>query len=104
MILLELLCSRYRVFLGHKQYFVSSDVGGGKMQWYAFYNEPAGGADDANGMLLYVYEIWLLISTHSVNVKFSIVNFICGKAENKVESDAHGIIISAFKGTYFENI
>ncbi|KVI02687.1 hypothetical protein Ccrd_019024 [Cynara cardunculus var. scolymus] len=33
---------RYRVFLGHKQYFVSSDVGGGKMQWYAFHNEPAG--------------------------------------------------------------
>lgn len=35
----------YRVFLGHKQYFVSSDVGYGKMQWYAFYNEPAGGVD-----------------------------------------------------------
>lgn len=39
----------YRVFLGHKQYFVSSDVGGGKMQWYAFYNEAPGGVDDANG-------------------------------------------------------
>lgn len=35
----------YRVFLGHKQYFVSSDVGAGKMQWYAFYKEPAGGVD-----------------------------------------------------------
>ena len=35
----------YRVFLGNKQYFVSSDVGGGKMQWYAFHNEPAGGED-----------------------------------------------------------
>eukprot|EP00245_Coleochaete_scutata_P014239 TRINITY_DN600_c0_g1_i1.p1 TRINITY_DN600_c0_g1~~TRINITY_DN600_c0_g1_i1.p1 ORF type:complete len:696 (-),score=179.34 TRINITY_DN600_c0_g1_i1:284-2371(-) len=35
----------YRVFLGNKQYFVSSDVGYGKMQWYAFYNEPAGGSD-----------------------------------------------------------
>ncbi|GJP63099.1 hypothetical protein CLOP_g20180 [Closterium sp. NIES-67] len=35
----------YRVFLGHRQYFVSSDVGYGKMQWYAFYNEPAGGSD-----------------------------------------------------------
>ncbi|CAI7743168.1 unnamed protein product [Closterium sp. NIES-53] len=35
----------YRVFLGHRQYFVSSDVGFGKMQWYAFYNEPAGGSD-----------------------------------------------------------
>lgn len=35
--------------MGHKQYFVSSDVGGGKMQWYAFYNEAPGGVDDANG-------------------------------------------------------
>ncbi|XP_022857097.1 zeaxanthin epoxidase, chloroplastic-like [Olea europaea var. sylvestris] len=39
----------YRVFLGHKQYFVSSDVGGGKMQWYAFHNEPAGGIDVLRG-------------------------------------------------------
>ncbi|KAK4488388.1 hypothetical protein RD792_004150 [Penstemon davidsonii] len=39
----------YRVFLGHKQYFVSSDVGGGKMQWYAFYNEAPGGVDVPNG-------------------------------------------------------
>lgn len=35
----------YRVFLGNAQYFVSSDVGGGKMQWYAFHKEPAGGTD-----------------------------------------------------------
>lgn len=39
----------YRVFLGHKQYFVSSDVGQGKMQWYAFYNEAAGGVDPPGG-------------------------------------------------------
>eukprot|EP01018_Ginkgo_biloba_P033274 Gb_12152 [translate_table: standard] len=38
----------YRVFLGYKQYFVSSDVGGGKMQWYAFHNEPAGSVDRPN--------------------------------------------------------
>lgn len=37
------------MFLGHKQYFVSSDVGGGKMQWYAFYNEAPGGVDAPNG-------------------------------------------------------
>jgi zeaxanthin epoxidase len=36
--------------LGHKQYFVSSDVGAGKMQWYAFHQEPAGGVDTPNGM------------------------------------------------------
>ena len=30
---------------GHKQYFVSSDVGDGKMQWYGFHEEAAGGED-----------------------------------------------------------
>lgn len=39
----------YRVFLGNKQYFVSSDVGGGKIQWYAFHEERAGGFDAPNG-------------------------------------------------------
>ncbi|WCJ31140.1 Zeaxanthin epoxidase chloroplastic [Euphorbia peplus] len=51
----------YRVFLGHKQYFVSSDVGAGKMQWYAFHNEPAGGVDSPNGKkerLLKIFEGW----------------------------------------------
>ncbi|KAK7367540.1 hypothetical protein VNO80_09553 [Phaseolus coccineus] len=51
----------YRVFLGHKQYFVSSDVGAGKMQWYAFHQEPAGGADILNGKkerLLKMFEGW----------------------------------------------
>ncbi|XP_062014540.1 zeaxanthin epoxidase, chloroplastic-like [Rosa rugosa] len=51
----------YRVFLGHKQYFVSSDVGAGKMQWYAFHKEPAGGADAPNGKkerLLKIFDGW----------------------------------------------
>ncbi|XP_024974379.1 zeaxanthin epoxidase, chloroplastic [Cynara cardunculus var. scolymus] len=48
----------YRVFLGHKQYFVSSDVGGGKMQWYAFHNEPAGGSDKADGKKERLLEIF----------------------------------------------
>ncbi|KAE7999617.1 hypothetical protein FH972_004025 [Carpinus fangiana] len=51
----------YRVFLGHKQYFVSSDVGAGKMQWYAFYNEAPGGVDGPNGKkerLLKIFEGW----------------------------------------------
>jgi len=39
----------YRVFLGYKQYFVSSDVGSGKTQWYAFHYEPAGSVDPPNG-------------------------------------------------------
>jgi hypothetical protein len=49
-LLIYSLINSYRVFLGHKQYFVSSDVGAGKMQWYAFHNEPAGGTDPENGM------------------------------------------------------
>ncbi|KAG4386490.1 hypothetical protein AAZX31_11G054600 [Glycine max] len=51
----------YRVFLGHKQYFVSSDVGAGKMQWYGFHQEPAGGADIPNGKkerLLKIFKGW----------------------------------------------
>ncbi|KAJ1421237.1 Zeaxanthin epoxidase [Sesbania bispinosa] len=51
----------YRVFLGHKQYFVSSDVGAGKMQWYAFHKEPPGGVDVPNGKkerLLRIFEGW----------------------------------------------
>ncbi|KAL7231804.1 hypothetical protein ACSBR2_009938 [Camellia fascicularis] len=51
----------YRVFLGHKQYFVSSDVGAGKMQWYAFHNEPPGGVDGSTGKkqrLLKIFEGW----------------------------------------------
>jgi len=51
----------YRVFLGHKQYFVSSDVGGGKMQWYGFYKEPPGGVDAPNGKkerLLKIFGSW----------------------------------------------
>ncbi|CAH9145535.1 unnamed protein product [Cuscuta epithymum] len=51
----------YRIFLGHKQYFVSSDVGGGKMQWYGFHSEPAGGVDGTTGKkerLLKIFEGW----------------------------------------------
>ncbi|XP_031492588.1 zeaxanthin epoxidase, chloroplastic [Nymphaea colorata] len=48
----------YRVFLGHKQYFVSSDVGAGKMQWYAFHKEPAGGTDTSNGKKKRLLEIF----------------------------------------------
>ncbi|TQD98380.1 hypothetical protein C1H46_015981 [Malus baccata] len=36
---------------GHKQYFVSSDVGAGKMQWYAFHNEAPGGVDSPSGRI-----------------------------------------------------
>ncbi|KNA17670.1 hypothetical protein SOVF_077800 [Spinacia oleracea] len=48
----------YRVFLGNKQYFVSSDVGGGKMQWYAFYKEAPGGVDQPNGMKQRLFDIF----------------------------------------------
>lgn len=67
----------YRVFLGHKQYFVSSDVGAGKMQWYAFHNEPPGGTDVPNGKkerLLKIFEGWcdnvidLIVATNEEDI------------------------------------
>jgi len=36
----------YQVFLGPKQYFVSSDVGEGQQQYYAFLDVPPGGDDE----------------------------------------------------------
>ncbi len=51
----------YRVFLGNKQYFVSSDVGHGKQQWYAFHCEPAGGKDaegTRKSRLLQIFGHW----------------------------------------------
>jgi zeaxanthin epoxidase len=51
----------YRVFLGNGRYFVSSDVGGGKMQWYAFHKEAAGGKDEPNRQkerLLSIFGDW----------------------------------------------
>ena len=36
----------YQVFLGPKQYFVSSDVGNGQQQYYAFLEVPPGGDDE----------------------------------------------------------
>lgn len=38
----------YKIYLGRKQYFVCSDVGDGRLQWYAFLGEPAGGAQEPN--------------------------------------------------------
>ena len=51
----------YRVFLGNGQYFVSSDVGNGKMQWYGFYKEPPGGTDSdgqRKARLLRIFGHW----------------------------------------------
>jgi zeaxanthin epoxidase len=51
----------YRVFLGTGKYFVSSDVGDGKMQWYGFNKEPAGGDDPPGGRkerLLSIFDGW----------------------------------------------
>jgi len=32
----------YKVYIGPKRYFVTSDVGGGRVQWYAFFATPPG--------------------------------------------------------------
>lgn len=48
----------YRVFLGTGKYFVSSDVGDGKMQWYGFSKEPAGGDDPPGGRKARLLEVF----------------------------------------------
>ncbi|GLC48398.1 Synaptonemal complex protein zep1 [Pleodorina starrii] len=51
----------YRVFLGNGQYFVSSDVGNGKMQWYGFHKESPGGTDQEGtrkARLLEIFGQW----------------------------------------------
>lgn len=51
----------YRVYLGNGQYFVSSDVGNGKMQWYAFHKEKAGGSDPVGAQkerLMQIFGNW----------------------------------------------
>lgn len=37
------------MFLGLNQYFVASDVGHGRMQWYAFYKQPLSSPDPPAG-------------------------------------------------------
>ncbi|XP_057991631.1 zeaxanthin epoxidase, chloroplastic isoform X2 [Hevea brasiliensis] len=51
----------YRVFLGLNQYFVASDVGHGKMQWYAFHKQPPSYPDPPKGkktQLLELFRDW----------------------------------------------
>lgn len=51
----------YRVFLGENQYFVASDVGSGKMQWYAFHKEAPMSHDppgDKKERLLKLFGSW----------------------------------------------
>ncbi|XP_017245167.1 zeaxanthin epoxidase, chloroplastic [Daucus carota subsp. sativus] len=51
----------YRVFLGLNKYFVASDVGNGKMQWYAFHKEPPKSSDPPSGKkkrLLQLFGSW----------------------------------------------
>lgn len=47
----------YQVFLGCKQYFVCSDIGGGRTQWYAFHAREQGSPEEADmkGRLLEIF-------------------------------------------------
>ena len=36
------VCCSYKVYIGPGKYFVTSDVGSGRIQWYAFLGLPAG--------------------------------------------------------------
>ncbi|XP_071741013.1 zeaxanthin epoxidase, chloroplastic-like [Rutidosis leptorrhynchoides] len=48
----------YRVFLGSNQYFVVSDVGNGKIQWYAFHKEAARSIDTLAGKKIRLMELF----------------------------------------------
>ncbi|GJS41579.1 zeaxanthin epoxidase, chloroplastic-like protein, partial [Tanacetum coccineum] len=48
----------YRVFLGRNQYFVASDVGDGKMQWYAFHKEAERIIDTPEGKKVRLMELF----------------------------------------------
>ncbi|XP_028067885.1 zeaxanthin epoxidase, chloroplastic-like [Camellia sinensis] len=48
----------YRVFLGLNQYFVASDVGRGKMQWYAFHKEAPMNDDPPGGKKVRLLELF----------------------------------------------
>lgn len=39
----------YKVYIGPKRYFVTSDVGGGRIQWYAFFALPPGSKKAPSG-------------------------------------------------------
>lgn len=47
----------YQVYLGTERYFVSSDVGAGRTQWYAFHKRPQGSPEEADmkGKLLEIF-------------------------------------------------
>ena len=50
----------YQVFLGCSQYFVCSDLGGGRTQWYAFHAREPGSADeeDKKAALAALFDGW----------------------------------------------
>uniref|UniRef100_A0A7S2TAZ3 FAD-binding domain-containing protein n=1 Tax=Chloropicon roscoffensis TaxID=1461544 RepID=A0A7S2TAZ3_9CHLO len=51
----------YQVYLGNGQYFVASDVGEGRTQWYAFHKQTSGIKDesgDVRGNLLAMFSDW----------------------------------------------
>ncbi|PWA41805.1 zeaxanthin epoxidase [Artemisia annua] len=48
----------YRVFLGSNRYFVASDVGDGKMQWYAFHKEAERSHDTPAGKKVRLMELF----------------------------------------------
>jgi hypothetical protein len=51
----------YKVYIGPGQYFVTSDIGRGRMQWYAFLALPPGSkARDDNIAYLKVCKLHLL--------------------------------------------
>lgn len=88
------------MFLGNGKYFVTSDVGGGKMQWYGFHREPAGGtALGAVSVVAKLIRIWPIETilqsqeVQSASTDFSLFRFTSGgtNQEGKKGSNLLGI-------------
>ena len=43
------LAAGYKVYIGPQRYFVTSDVGNGRVQWYAFFALPPGSKKAPSG-------------------------------------------------------
>lgn len=63
----------YKVYIGPKRYFVTSDVGDGRVQWYAFFALPPGSKKAASG--------WGGSSTSQTDPEENLVEYIKGLHE-----------------------
>lgn len=82
----------YQVFLGPKQYFVSSDVGGGQQQYYAFLDVPAGGDDKYAQLTEWANYREMLMDRFSEWCPAVIERLECTKPEDVERRDVYDVL------------